>query len=210
VQLILNSHEHFDHAGGMAALQRYSGAGVVVSEAALEAFHTGQVSAIDPQAGYAPENGFPPIPTATALAGGETLELGGNRFTLNPTPGHAPGSTSWSWEACEDSSCLTVLYADSMSAVAAPGFQFSQALEGLHGATTADQLRDSISFLRGFDCDILLSPHTMYFGMEEKLEARANGATDNPFHAPADCAQLADRLEKALDKRLEQEQAATP
>src|SRR3954453_21798253 len=41
VKLIGNSHAHFDHAGGIAALQRESGATVVVSARSAEALRSG-------------------------------------------------------------------------------------------------------------------------------------------------------------------------
>ena len=43
VKLIVNSHVHFDHAGGIAELQRRSGARVVASEWSAEVLRKGGV-----------------------------------------------------------------------------------------------------------------------------------------------------------------------
>ena len=60
VRLILNSHAHFDHAGGIAALQRASGARVAASGPSAEAIRRGNVGPGDPQHGQLLD--FPPAP----------------------------------------------------------------------------------------------------------------------------------------------------
>ncbi len=206
IRVILNSHAHFDHAGGIAALQRLSGARVIVSEAASETFRTGQVPGHDPQAGYAPDNGFPPVSNVETLPDGGRFTVGNTTFTLHWTPGHTPGSTSWSWETCERERCLEVLYADSLGPVASPGFRFSDPQEAFGGASTAQMMGGSIGFLRRFDCGVLIFPHPLYFDLDAKLAARATGG-ENPFVDPAACAAAADRFEAALEKRIVEELA---
>jgi metallo-beta-lactamase class B len=206
IRVILNSHAHFDHSGGIAALQRASGARVIVSEPARPAFETGQVPEHDPQAGYAPENGFPPVARVETLPDGGTFTVGDTTFTLHWTPGHTPGGTSWSWETCEGKTCATVLYADSMGPVSSPGFRFSEPLPQFGGRSTAELLERSIDFLRDFDCGVLLFPHPFLFGLEGKLAARSNDPPTNPFLAPEACAEAADRFQASLTKRLAEEQ----
>src|SRR4051812_16269874 len=48
IRFILTSHEHFDHAGGIAKLQRLSGATVVTSAPAAKVLSTGTPAADDP------------------------------------------------------------------------------------------------------------------------------------------------------------------
>src|SRR5271169_5339295 len=48
VKLIVNSHVHFDHAGGLAELQRLSGARVVASPWSAEVLRKGGVEIGDP------------------------------------------------------------------------------------------------------------------------------------------------------------------
>ena len=49
VRLIVNSHAHFDHAGGIAALQRASGGTVAMSAAGARALEQGLPTPDDPQ-----------------------------------------------------------------------------------------------------------------------------------------------------------------
>ncbi len=205
IRVILNSHAHFDHAGGIAALQRATGARVIVSEPAESAFRTGQVPDHDPQAGYAPENGFPPVHNVETLPDGGRFTVGNTTFTLHWTPGHTPGSTSWSWETCDRGECATMLYADSLGPVSSPGFRFSDPVPAFDGRSTAEIMAGSIGFLRRFDCGVLMFPHPFNFGMQDKLEQRSGGSDGNPFLVPEDCGSAADRFEAALAKRLDEE-----
>ena len=49
VKLIVNSHGHYDHAGGIAALQRASGATVAASPSGADALQRGENTIDDPQ-----------------------------------------------------------------------------------------------------------------------------------------------------------------
>ena len=77
MKLIVNSHAHFDHAGGIAALQRASGATVAASAIGARAIESGMPNPDDPQ--YALGRAFmsfPPVAYVRAVADGETLRVG--------------------------------------------------------------------------------------------------------------------------------------
>jgi metallo-beta-lactamase class B len=101
IRLIVSSHAHYDHVGGVAALQRASGATVAASPSSAEALRAGRPTRDDPQAAI-PGNGFPPVANVRAIADGETLTVGDAAITARFTPGHTPGSTTWTWRSCED------------------------------------------------------------------------------------------------------------
>src|SRR5687767_3214485 len=54
IRVILNSHAHFDHAGGIADLQRLSGAAVMATPWSASVFTSGTVPRSDPQFGIIP------------------------------------------------------------------------------------------------------------------------------------------------------------
>lgn len=114
VRLILNSHAHYDHAGGIAALQRASGATVAASPRGADALRSGHPTRDDPQFAI-PGGGFPPVAVQRLVRDGERLQVGALAVTAHFTPGHTPGGTSWSWRSCEGSRCLGIAYADSAS-----------------------------------------------------------------------------------------------
>ncbi len=130
VKLIVNSHVHFDHAGGIAELQKLSGARVAASTWTAAVMRTGVVPRDDPQFGV-----IIPIARVASVGtvkDGETLKAGGVTVTAHRTPGHTPGGTSWTWRSCEANRCLNLVYADSLTPVSADAFLFSRSKEYPH------------------------------------------------------------------------------
>ncbi|MGB9109981.1 MAG: metallo-beta-lactamase, partial [Telluria sp.] len=93
IRYILNGHEHFDHAGGIAALQKMSGATVLASPPSAQVLHSGQPDKRDAQ--YPGLQAMTPIANTRAVRDGEVVKLGSLAVTAHFTPGHTPGATSW-------------------------------------------------------------------------------------------------------------------
>ena len=201
VRWILNSHAHFDHAGGIAALQRLSGARVGAGPEGAEALRRGDIGADDPQHGMGEVMRFPAVPEVEAIEDGGTVRVGSLTITRHATPGHTPGGSSWSWRSCEDGECLTMVYADSLSPVSADGFRF-----GASGAGAT--LARSIARVAGLRCGVLVATHPSASGVFERLAARADSPDANPFVDPAACSRYAARFKTWLAQRLAQEQAS--
>jgi metallo-beta-lactamase class B len=68
VRLIVNSHAHFDHAGGIAMLQRASGAAVAAHRWSAAVMRRGATLPEDPQSGI--DTPYPAVPTVRELDGG--------------------------------------------------------------------------------------------------------------------------------------------
>lgn len=205
VKWILNSHAHFDHAGGIAALARLSGARVAASSDGAAGLRAGAALDGDPQAAFADEMRFPPVADVMELADREPLRLGSLELTPHFTPGHMPGGTTWVWRACEDDQCLDIVYADSLTAVSAPGYAFSA-----EGGRPAATLRGSIGRVRALPCDILVPAHPDFGGLFDRLERGRAVGLDNPLVDRDACRAYADAAETRLDARLEQERSAAP
>jgi len=196
IKAILVSHPHFDHAGGVAALQRLTRATVYTSVEGAKVLSTGELQSDDPQFLSGPEHtGFPAIRNVVAIGDREVVSIGGVDVTAVYTPGHTPGSTSWTWESCALDTCYDVVYADSLTAVSAEGYRF---VDG----PAADQLIESAGTIADLDCDILLSPHPFFFGMQDKLEIRGEG---NPFVNNVACMIYAETALDWLQQRLQAE-----
>ena len=206
VDLILNSHAHYDHAGGIAALQRASGAIVATSARGAEALRRGGPTDDDPQyaLGWA-ENRFPAVARVKEVRDGEVLRVGDLAVTAHATPGHTPGSTTWSWRSCEGSRCLNVVYADSLNAVSAPGFRF-----GGDGARPGlvETFRRSIEKVAALPCDIVIAVHPGFTDLDGKLAGRTEttGAADAFVDADGCRAYAADAARR-FDARLSEEAA---
>lgn len=189
VKLLLSTHEHGDHAGGLAALQRRTGAVMVARSAARRALESGVPAADDPQRG-GDLPAYAGVRVARIVADGEVVRLGDIRMTAHATPGHAPGSTSWSWRSCEGRLCHDIVYADSLTAVAADGYRFTD-----HPAYLR-RFRASIAKIAGLRCDLVVTPHPA----ASDLYARLAGT--KPLVDPHGCAAYADAAAAKLDARL--------
>ena len=169
VKLIVNSHAHYDHAGGIAAIRRASGARVAASPSSAAVFRTGRAGRDDPQ--HAIALAFPAVTDSDVrvIADGDTLHVGPIAIVAHFTPGHTPGGTSWSWRACESTTCLDFVYADSQTPVSSDDFLFTRS------AAYPTALQD---FARGFavleqlPCDVLLTPHPSASQLWERIESR--------------------------------------
>ncbi len=201
VKLILISHGHFDHAGGVHALQRHTGATVAASESTAEALKRGENTADDPQFGFGRSfNGFPAVNDVKVFRDRELLTLGSIAIKAHLIPGHSPGSTAYTWQSCAAGGghCLNMVYADSLTSPSAPGFKYGKRLI---------EFRDSIRKVAALPCDIVLSPHPSFTQVDQKLQRRAerNGNGPDPFIDPNGCkAYAADGL-KRLEARIAQE-----
>lgn len=198
VKWIVNSHAHFDHAGGIAALQRMSGAKVAASPLGAKALRIGDVTPDDPQAGMGPDaTRYPKVAQVHELTDGEAIELGDVRLVAHHTPGHTPGGTSWSWRSCEGDDCIDIVYADSLTPVAAPDFRYTRA------PAAVDTFRRSIAKIAALPCDVLVTTHP-----DAALFERA--AAGEPLAVPGACGALAGRANRALDQRVQREADAGP
>ena len=200
IRLIAVSHAHHDHAGGVAALQRASGAIVAAGAGGARALEAGVPTADDPQYGLGREAmEFPPVGNVRVVADGETLRVGPLAITAHLTPGHTPGSTSWSWPSCDGPRCVDVVYADSLNAVSADGFRFGD------DPPRVAAFRRGIERVRRLPCDVLLSVHPEFSNLDGRLRARREGVTPDPFIDATACGAYADAALRALERRLRDE-----
>src|SRR5262245_36889690 len=109
VRLLLNSHEHFDHAGGLAALQRATGARVAASPAAARALRQGHPTPEDPQYQSGMKAPFEAVKNVETIADRTAVRIGPLAITANFTPGHTPGATTWSWRSCDATRCVDLV-----------------------------------------------------------------------------------------------------
>jgi len=195
IKLIVNSHAHFDHAGGVAELQKLSGARVAASAWTAGVMKTGAVPRDDPQFGAIIP--ITRVARVETFKDGETLKAGAVAVTAHLTPGHTPGGTSWTWQSCEGSRCLNMVYADSLTPVSADGFLFTRSKEYPRGIQDFEQ---SYAFLESVPCDILITPHPDFSNLWQRL-ARRDSAPDAMIDAAA-CRALAENARGRLKKRL--------
>jgi metallo-beta-lactamase class B len=202
VKLILNSHAHFDHDGGIAALQQASGAVVVASAEGKREIMAGTNTEDDPQ--YDPKDAiYVSKPRDIKVVhDAETLSLGPLKVTAHLTPGHTPGSTTWTWKSCEKNVCRDIVYADSLNMMSSDGFYFTG---DARRPDISQSARASIEKVAHLPCDVIVSVHPGFTDTFDKLAKRT--PTHNPFIDRNGCKAYAQDAMKAFERRIEKEKA---
>jgi len=176
IRILLNSHAHTDHAGGLAYLKKISGAKMVASEGdrpLLERWGRG-----DPQFGDSLI--FPPgVHVDQIIHDGENIELGGVVMRAVLTPGHTPGCTTWTMTVTEGGKKYNVVFLCSTSV------PDSYRLVNNKGyPQIAADYEHSFARLKHLPCDIFLGAHGTFFHLREKYARLRAGARTNPFIDP--------------------------
>src|ERR1043166_5506418 len=109
VKVLINSHAHFDHAGGLALLKKLTGATLMASEA------DAQLLAAGGKGDFAFGDRFPfePVKADRILRDGDTVELGDVTMVAHLTPGHTKGCTSWTMKVREGGKIYNVVFVGS-------------------------------------------------------------------------------------------------
>jgi metallo-beta-lactamase class B len=184
VRILLNSHAHYDHGGGLAELKRLSGASLVASAADAPALEAGDAN-------------MPPVRVDRRINDGDRVSLGGAALTAHLTPGHTKGCTTWTTTAAEAGRTYEVLFHCSTSVV--------DVLVGNTAYPTIVQdYERTFAKLRAMKADVFLTNHPFFFDMDEKAAAKATAAA-NPFVDASELQRFNARQEQNFKSALEKE-----
>lgn len=197
VKVLINTHAHFDHAGGLAQLKADTGAKLWASrgdEPALEAgHHIG-----DNENGPTP---FPAVKVDKRFGDNQKLKLGATTLVAHLTPGHTIGCTSWTTAVIEKGRPLTVTFPCSLS-VAGNVLVGNKAHRGI-----VEDYRESFAKLRAIPTDVVLPAHEEQGDLLEKHEKLLRG-DPNAFVDPTELTRFVDAYEAQFNKELARQQAA--
>lgn len=184
VKLLLNSHAHYDHAGGLAALKKASGAKLVASAADAKILRAGARLQ-------------PAVSVDRVLNDGEDVELGGTRLTAHVTPGHTPGCTTWTMTTTDAGKAYSVVFYCSTTVV-------DRLLDNSSYPSIVTDYERTFPALRALTADVFLAPHPMQFQMAAK-RARMSAGAPNPFVDPTELRRHVDRSEQQFRDALARE-----
>lgn len=172
VKILLNSHAHLDHAGGLAELQRTSGAKLWISERDADIVASG--GAADPTIGpfrllaYIGLIKYPPPRVDHRFRDGAQVRLGPIMLTAHATPGHTPGCTTWAFPVQDAGRTLLAVIATDMVVLPTTSLVEPESYPGIRA-----DFEHSFAVLRSLPTDIYLTSHARAFSLKRKSEERA-------------------------------------
>lgn len=178
VKILLNSEPHGDHAGGLAELQRASGAQLWASEASADVIASGG----DDRDMILPLRalvwigiaGYPAARVDHRLKDGDTIRVGTTAITAHVTGGHTRGCTSWSFPVRDGDRVLNAVSACSLIV-----------LGGMRYPEQRADLERSFRVLRSLPADVWVSSHARLWGRYRKFVARDTAKNPvDPFIDP--------------------------
>jgi metallo-beta-lactamase class B len=196
VKLLLNSHAHFDHAGGLARLKELTGAKLVASAADAELLARGGKGDFH----FADRLSYAPVKTDRVISDNEEITLGSSTLTAHLTPGHTKGCTTWTTTTEEGGHRYHVVF---LGGVTIPGYRLIDNAQYPNIATDYAHTFDVLNHLR---CDVFLGAHGSYFGFEKK-HAKL-GEVSNPFVDPDGYRNYVTELQRTFEETLRQQKAA--
>lgn len=194
VRVLINSHAHFDHAGGLARLKKLTGASLMISEGDAKVISDGGRS--DFQWGENAAFHFEPAVVDRLLRDKDKVELGGVTMTARITPGHTRGCTTWTMKVREGDRDLDVVFIGSTTI---PGYKLLN-----HSAypNIVEDYAYSFALLKTLPCDVFLAPHGSFFAMDEKRLRLEKGEKPNPFIDPQSYLSFINATERAYQEQL--------
>ena len=179
VKVILNSEPHLDHAGGLAALQKASGARIYASDASARTIESGgddpDIMLPIPLLFWTRIIRYPPAHVDRRLKDGDTVRVGPVELTAHITGGHTRGCTSWSFPVRDGTRVLNVVSACSLIVLGGSRY------DGQSG-----DLEHTFATLRALPADIWVSSHARLWGRYRKFVARDTAKDPaDPFVDPA-------------------------
>lgn len=165
VKILLNSHAHYDHAGGLAELKKVTRAKFFASEGDADLLRRGGHGDFR----FGDTIPFPPVEPDGIIRDEEPLKLGDQIVTAHLTPGHTRGNTSWTTKIRDGDKSYDVVFVGSQSAL---DYKFVGA-ESYPGIRA--DFEKSFAALNRLPCDVFLASHGNFFNLMEKHERVLHG-----------------------------------
>jgi metallo-beta-lactamase class B len=178
VKVLLNSEPHFDHAGGLAALQKASGAELWASDASAAALASGgdDPDMLLPMRALIRSGvlGYPEPHVDHRFKDGDTIRVGPIAVAAHVTGGHTRGCTSYSLRVRDGERVLNVVSACSLVVMG-----------GSRYAGQGADLERTFGVLRSLPADVWVSSHARLWGRYRKFVARDTARNPaDPFIDP--------------------------
>ena len=198
VKILLNSHAHFDHAGGFAELKKFTGAKFLATDGDAGLLRHGGHGDFR----FGDTLAFPPIVPDRIIHDGEPIQIGEQVMTAHLTPGHTKGNTTWTTKIRDGNKTYDVVFVGSQSAL---DYKFvgEESYPGIRS-----DFEKSFATLNRLPCDIFLGSHGTFFHLMEKHERLLHGNANAFVDPDGYKSYLRESETEFRDKVAKQEQQA--
>jgi len=193
VRVLLSTHAHLDHAGGLARIKAASGAVLYAGAADSGLLQSGGRGDF----AYGDTMTFPPVKVDVPVRDRQEVDFGGLRFRAVATPGHTKGCTTWTFTIPDGPASRRVVM---IGGTTAPNYTL------VHNPTYPTIVSDfeaTFRTLRALSADIVFEGHGFAFDLESRRLGR------RPFVDPKALEESVARAESAFRKQLA-DQVAPP
>jgi metallo-beta-lactamase class B len=194
VKILLSTHAHADHAGGLAEIRERTGARLYAGAADVPLLARGGRGDF----AFGDEIPFPPVTADVAVKDGDQLKLGGVSVRAIATPGHTMGCTSWAFTIEDGGRPLRVVV---IGGTSAPGYRLvdNPKYPGIVG-----DYEKTFAKLKAEPAEIFLEGHGFAFALDERRAGR------RPFVDPEGYRSRVAEAEKAFRDQLAKQRAEAP
>jgi metallo-beta-lactamase class B len=172
VKAILSSEAHIEHAGGLAELQRLSGASIYASDSTAKGIESGGEDI--PGAKFLPQRiaagvglaDYEPAPVQHRVKDGDTVRVGPLAFAAHITSGHTIGCTTWTFTVRDSTRTLNVVDVCGLSLTDGMHLTKPEKYPGVRA-----DFEHTFATLRSLPVDIWITSHTQPWGRYRKYKA---------------------------------------
>lgn len=197
VKILISSHAHLDHAGGLAELKEKTGAKFMAMKEDADLIARGGKDDF----AFGDRLLFPPITADRELRDGDKVDLGGVTLIARLTPGHTKGCTSWTTQVEENGRKYDVVFVGSTSV---PGYTL---LGNPKYPNMKDDYEKTFALMKKLPCDVFLASHGSFFSLVEKSKLLAQQPSQNPFIDPNGYRKFIEQTDRAFHEQLQREES---
>lgn len=193
VKILINSHAHIDHGGGMGQLKMDTGAKLVAMAEDAPFFENGGHNDVL----FGDRSPFPPVHVDRVIHDGDTVKLGDTELTAHLTPGHTPGNTTWTMVAQDGGNSYDTVF----FGIVMPFPNTVLASTPAYPNVGADWAK-TMAVLPTLKCEVFLASNGSFYDMAKKHDTALQHPDPNPFVDPAGCRAFVERAEASYQNLL--------
>lgn len=198
VKIILISHAHFDHAGGVEKLKQDTGASLIASEGERYALENGVYPGLESNKNL----NFPKTHVDLVLGDPGLIRLGETVVRAMATPGHTKGCTSYLLNVKDDQGKPHTAFFFCSASISANRLVPNPQYPGI-----VDDYRQTFAKVKAVKADIYLAPHAEFYDLPGK-RAAMGPAKPNPFIKPGEVQTAIATFESDFNAGLAKQEAA--